>query len=78
MLMPRSAGAAGNFLASVDDLSVNAFKTIIDIDLIGSWITVKATIPYLVESAQRHRSDGKSSMFLLSTRLCLSVTFDLR
>ncbi|RQM05816.1 hypothetical protein DH86_00002132, partial [Scytalidium sp. 3C] len=54
------AGAAGNFLASVDDLSVNAFKAVIDIDLMGSWITVKATLPHLLESAERHRNDGKS------------------
>lgn len=57
-----SAGAAGNFLASVDDLSVNAFKAVIDIDLMGSWITVKATLPHLLESAERHRNDGKSGM----------------
>ncbi|KAJ9643833.1 hypothetical protein H2204_001978 [Knufia peltigerae] len=56
----KSAGAAGNFLASMDNLSVNAFKAVIDIDLIGSWVTVKATIPHLLESARRHRGDGKS------------------
>ncbi|KIW52917.1 hypothetical protein PV05_08525 [Exophiala xenobiotica] len=54
------AGAAGNFLAPISDLSLNAFKTVIDIDLIGSWITVKATLPYLLKSAEKYRNDGKS------------------
>ncbi|KIX98585.1 uncharacterized protein Z520_05886 [Fonsecaea multimorphosa CBS 102226] len=54
------AGAAGNFLALVDELSLNAFKAVIDIDLIGSWITVKATIPHLLRSAERHKSDENS------------------
>ncbi|EDK46062.1 sporulation protein SPS19 [Lodderomyces elongisporus NRRL YB-4239] len=36
------AGAAGNFLADFNHLSSNAFKTVIDIDLLGSFNTVKA------------------------------------
>jgi len=55
------AGAAGNFLAPINALSTNAFKSVIDIDLIGSYNTVKATIPYLRASAAKHRSpDGKT------------------
>ena len=50
-----SAGAAGNFLASINQLSANAFKSVIDIDVLGSYNTLKATLPYLVESAQKHR-----------------------
>lgn len=53
-----SAGAAGNFLASMDQLSPNAMKSVIDIDVLGSYNTVKATLPYLVESASRHRTNG--------------------
>jgi peroxisomal 2,4-dienoyl-CoA reductase len=56
-----SAGAAGNFLAPLMQLSTNAFKTVLDIDLIGSWNALKATIPYLLESAAKHRTDGKTS-----------------
>ncbi|KLJ05652.1 hypothetical protein EMPG_09364 [Blastomyces silverae] len=52
------AGAAGNFLASIDQLSVNAFKSVMDIDVLGSYNTLKATIPYLLESAAKHKSDG--------------------
>ena len=55
----NSAGAAGNFVAPISHLSVGAFKAVVDIDLIGSFITVKATLPYLLKSAERVRSDGK-------------------
>ncbi|KAE8368569.1 hypothetical protein BDV27DRAFT_40359 [Aspergillus caelatus] len=54
------AGAAGNFLASINQLSVNAFKSVMDIDVLGSYNTLKATIPYLVESANKHKVDPKS------------------
>jgi peroxisomal 2,4-dienoyl-CoA reductase len=55
-----SAGAAGNFLAPISQLSANAFKTVIEIDLLGSYNTVKATLPYLRESAAKHKVDGKN------------------
>jgi len=54
------AGAAGNFLAPIAQLSANAFKTVIDIDLLGSYNTLKATLPYLRASAAAHRTDGKT------------------
>lgn len=54
------AGAAGNFLAPMAQLSANAFKTVIDIDALGSYNTAKATLPYLVESAQKHKNTGKA------------------
>ncbi|TFY67896.1 hypothetical protein EVG20_g3767 [Dentipellis fragilis] len=43
-------GAAGNFLAPIDGLSENAFRTVIEIDLFGSYHTIKATLPYVRES----------------------------
>ncbi|WRT70286.1 uncharacterized protein IL334_007284 [Kwoniella shivajii] len=43
-------GAAGNFLAPIDNLSPRAFKTVIDIDLLGTYNTIKATIPHLRQS----------------------------
>jgi len=52
------AGAAGNFLATIDQISPNAMKSVIDIDVLGSYNTVKATLPYLKESAERYRTDG--------------------
>ncbi|EAW12647.1 SDR family oxidoreductase [Aspergillus clavatus NRRL 1] len=54
------AGAAGNFLASIQQLSVNAFKSVIDIDVLGSYNTLKATLPYLIESAKKHRVDSET------------------
>ncbi|KAF7716447.1 Glucose/ribitol dehydrogenase family protein [Penicillium ucsense] len=54
------AGAAGNFLASIEQLSVNAFKSVMDIDVIGSYNTLKATLPHLVESGGKHRIDPET------------------
>jgi peroxisomal 2,4-dienoyl-CoA reductase len=61
MLIMSSAGAAGNFLAPIRGLSTNAFKTVIDIDVIGSYNTLKACLPYLIESAAKHKTDGRTS-----------------
>ncbi|MCJ1298816.1 hypothetical protein MMC08_001606 [Hypocenomyce scalaris] len=55
------AGAAGNFLAPVTQISANAFKSVIDIDVLGSYNTLKATLPHLVESAGKHKSDGRTA-----------------
>ncbi|EMT71755.1 oxidoreductase [Fusarium oxysporum II5] len=52
------AGAAGNFLAPIDGLSANAFKSVVDIDLLGSYNTLKSTLPYLLASAARNRNPG--------------------
>ena len=40
-------GAAGNFLATVENLSARAFKSVIDIDVLGSYNTVKAGLEEL-------------------------------
>ncbi|KAJ3288307.1 hypothetical protein HDU79_004953 [Rhizoclosmatium sp. JEL0117] len=40
-------GAAGNFLCAAEDLSPNAFKTVVDIDLVGTFNTCKAALPLL-------------------------------
>lgn len=61
MLNFSSAGAAGNFLATINQLSTNAFKSVMDIDVLGSYNTVKATLPHLVTSASKHKSDGKTT-----------------
>lgn len=55
------AGAAGNFLAPVTQLSSKAFKSVMEIDAVGSYNTWKATMPYLVDSAKRHKTDGTES-----------------
>ncbi|KAF8629527.1 hypothetical protein AX15_003399 [Amanita polypyramis BW_CC] len=40
-------GAAGNFLSPISGLSENAFKTVMDIDVMGTYNTVKATLPHI-------------------------------
>ncbi|KAI9889587.1 MAG: hypothetical protein M1814_005190 [Vezdaea aestivalis] len=47
------AGAAGNFLAPIDQLSSNAFKAVMDIDVLGSYNTAKAVMPSLIKSAEQ-------------------------
>ena len=41
------SGAAGNFPARAADMSPNAFKSVIDIDLIGSYHVLRAAWPHL-------------------------------
>ena len=55
------AGAAGNFLAPMNQLSTNAFKTVMDIDALGSYNTAKACLPYLVASVKKHENSGKQN-----------------
>ncbi|EAU87146.1 2,4-dienoyl-CoA reductase [Coprinopsis cinerea okayama7 len=40
-------GAAGNFLAPISGVSENAFKTVMEIDTIGTYNTIKATIAHV-------------------------------
>ncbi|KAK7462340.1 peroxisomal 2 4-dienoyl-CoA reductase sps19 [Stygiomarasmius scandens] len=40
-------GAAGNFLAPISGLSENAFKTVMEIDTIGTYNTIKATLSHV-------------------------------
>lgn len=44
------AGAAGNFVVSLEGMSSNAFKSVMDIDVLGTFNTIKATMPYLLRS----------------------------
>ncbi|KAH6676008.1 sporulation protein SPS19 [Halenospora varia] len=55
------AGAAGNFLAPITQLSTNAFKSVIDIDVLGSYNTVKAALPHLIISAKKYKTDGRTT-----------------
>lgn len=41
------SGAAGNFLSHASDLSANAFKTVVDIDLLGTFNVLRAAWPHL-------------------------------
>jgi NAD(P)-dependent dehydrogenase (short-subunit alcohol dehydrogenase family) len=41
------SGAAGNFLGSAAGMSSNAFKAVVDIDLLGTFNVLRATHPLL-------------------------------
>ncbi|MCU4653715.1 SDR family oxidoreductase [Roseibacterium sp. SDUM158016] len=41
------SGAAGNFPASLNGMSANAFRSVVEIDLIGTVHVMKASYPYL-------------------------------
>ena len=41
------AGAAGNFYAQAEKMSSNAFRTVVDIDLMGAYHMARATFPSL-------------------------------
>jgi NAD(P)-dependent dehydrogenase (short-subunit alcohol dehydrogenase family) len=41
------SGAAGNFPALARDLSVNGFKSVVDIDLLGTFHVMKAAYPHM-------------------------------
>lgn len=41
------SGAAGNFVASAADMSANGFKTVVDIDLLGTFNVLRAAYPWL-------------------------------
>lgn len=41
------SGAAGNFPATVNGMSSNAFRSVIEIDLLGTFHVMKASFPYL-------------------------------
>ena len=43
------SGAAGNFPALVNGMSANAFKSVVDIDLNGTFNVLRAAYPYLVK-----------------------------
>jgi len=41
------SGAAGNFPAFANDMSPNGFKSVVDIDLLGSFHVLRSAFPYL-------------------------------
>ncbi len=41
------SGAAGNFMAPAEALSANGFKTVVDIDLLGTFNAMRAAFPHL-------------------------------
>lgn len=62
------AGAAGNFIGDFNHLSSNAFKSVISIDLLGSYNTVKATFDQL-------RKNKGSILFVSATLHYYGIPF---
>lgn len=70
------AGAAGNFLAPMAQISSNAFKSVMDIDALGSYNTAKACLPYLLESAKKYPNTSKPNAAGTGGRIIfISATF---
>ncbi|CAE7230368.1 unnamed protein product [Rhizoctonia solani] len=42
-------GAAGNFLSPIEGITEKGFRTVVEIDTLGTYHTVKATLPYIRE-----------------------------
>ena len=60
----------------MSQLSANAFKTVIDIDVLGTYNTMKAALPQVVESAKKHKNTGESQPNGTGGRvLAISATF---
>lgn len=41
------SGAAGNFVSLAKDISPNGFKSVVDIDVMGTWHVMKAAYPHM-------------------------------
>lgn len=60
----------------MSQLSPNAFKAVIDIDVLGTYNTMKAALPHIVASAKKHKNDGTSSSAGTGGRvISISATF---
>jgi 2,4-dienoyl-CoA reductase [(3E)-enoyl-CoA-producing], peroxisomal len=55
-------GAAGNFLVPAAQMSYNAFKTVIDIDLLGTFNVSRAAFEHLMNAAQ----DGERESVIIN------------
>lgn len=57
------SGAAGNFLVPAAEMSANAFKTVIDIDLLGTFNTARACYRHFA----RPETDGRAACYTAIT-----------
>lgn len=60
------SGAAGNFLADVNSMSSNAFKVVVDIDLIGSFHVARQAYAHL-------RKPGASIIFITAPQAVVAM-----
>lgn len=64
-----ASNAAGNFMSLIEDESPNAFKTVVEVDLQGTFHMAKAALPWLREAAR----DGAGAL-MISTSATLYYT----
>uniref|UniRef100_A0A7N0TID1 2,4-dienoyl-CoA reductase [(3E)-enoyl-CoA-producing] n=1 Tax=Kalanchoe fedtschenkoi TaxID=63787 RepID=A0A7N0TID1_KALFE len=68
--------AAGNFLASAEDLSPNGFKTVLDIDSVGTFTMCHEVLKYLKKGAPgRSPSDSGGAILSISATLHLTASW---
>ncbi|KAL4278325.1 hypothetical protein GQ457_03G025120 [Hibiscus cannabinus] len=61
--------AAGNFLASAEDLSPNGFRTVMDIDSVGTFTMCHEALKYLKKGGHGRKSSGGGSILNISATL---------
>ena len=59
-------GAAGNFPCPISQLSYNGFRTVVEIDLQGSFNVTRACFPHLLAAGERH---GNANVVFISATL---------
>ncbi|KAK6133158.1 hypothetical protein DH2020_033096 [Rehmannia glutinosa] len=62
-------GAAGNFLVSAEDLSPNGFKTVMDIDSVGTFTMCHEALAYLKKGGQGRGSSSGGLILNISATL---------
>lgn len=69
--------AAGNFLAAADSLSANGFRTVLDIDAVGTFSVSKAAFPALKKAAAAENSSTSASSSSPSSPVVINISATL-
>ncbi|KAL1814151.1 hypothetical protein ACET3Z_024216 [Daucus carota] len=67
--------AAGNFLVSAEDLSPNGFRTVMDIDSVGTFTMCHEALKYLKKGAPGRTSSSGGSILNISATLHYTASF---
>ncbi|KAK9133885.1 hypothetical protein Scep_013413 [Stephania cephalantha] len=67
--------AAGNFLASAEDLSPNGFRTVLDIDSVGTFTMCHAALKYLKQGGPGRDSSSGGLILNISATLHYTATW---
>ena len=66
---------AGNFLSSIEDLSLNGFQTVMDIDSVGTFTMYNATLRHLKKGGHGKTPSEASVMLNISAVLHYTTTW---